>query len=576
MSLLDVRDLTVRYGADCVVDGLSFQLRAGEAVGLVGESGSGKSQTALALLGLLGRSANVEGSVRLAGRELIGASEADLNAVRACRIAMVFQDPARALNPYLRVGEQLRRILLAHGFGRPGDVDARVVDMLDRVGLPDARRQFNAWPHQLSGGMRQRVMIASALLAGPDIVVADEPTTALDVTVQAQILALLDEWRDDTSLLLITHDLGVVAGMCERTLVLERGVLVESGPTVSVFTSPSHEHTRLLLQAAAGIDDDRVPVATDGRPVLSAEDVGVSYELTRSQVLHADNGVDLTIREGETLAIVGESGSGKSSLARALLGLVPARSGELVFDGGVEDLQLVFQDPVGSLNPQMRVASIVAEPLRARANGMGAGEIRGRVAGILEQVGLGDEFLRRYPHELSGGQAQRVAIARALVLGPRVLVCDEAVAALGGTVRRQILELLRQIQQETGLSMLFITHDLAVVRSISHRVIVMYLGRVVEMADNHALFRDPQHPYTQALLAAVPVPDPRQATMPKTLPGEIPSPLSPPDGCVFNPRCEHARNDCREAEPRPVIVGRSKVACIRASDLAAARASVRR
>ncbi len=576
MSLLDVDSLTVHYGKACVVDKLSFQVQAGEAVGLVGESGSGKSQTALALLGLLGKSARVEGSVRLAGQELVGAGEAELNAVRARRIAMVFQDPSQSLNPYLRVGKQLRRILLAHGLARPDAVDARVVDMLDRVGLPDARRQFRAWPHQLSGGMRQRVMIASALLAEPDVLIADEPTTALDVTVQAQILALLDELRDDTSLLLITHDLGVVAGLCERTLVLERGVLVESGPTVGVFTSPAHEHTRALLRAATGIDHDDGPAATDSRRVLSAEDVGVSYELTRSQVLHAVSGVDLTVREGETLAIVGESGSGKSSLVRALLGLVPARTGEFVFDGSVDDLQLVFQDPVASLNPQMRVATIVAEPLRVRANGLDAAEVRDRVAGILEQVGLGPDFLQRYPHELSGGQAQRVAIARALVLRPKLLVCDEAVAALDGTVRMQILELLRQIQRETDLSILFITHDLSVVRSISHRVIVMYLGRIVEMADNDALFSDAQHPYTRALLAAVPVPDPRQARLPKTLPGEIPSPLSPPQGCVFNPRCEHARDDCRRETPRPALVGRSKVACIRASDLAAERASARR
>ena len=576
MSLLDVRDLTVVYGSTPVVDSLSFQVQAGEAVGLVGESGSGKSQTALALLGLLGKSARVGGSARLNGEELIGAGEAELNAIRARRIAMVFQDPAQALNPYLRVGDQLRRILLAHGLGRPDAVDARVIDMLDRVGLPDARRQFRAWPHQLSGGMRQRVMIASALLAEPDLLIADEPTTALDVTVQAQILALLDELRDDTSLLLITHDLGVVAGMCERVLVLERGALVESGSTLGVFTSPAHEHTRTLLRAARGTDHDDVPVASDSRPVLSAEDVGVAYELTRSQVLHAVSGVDLTLREGETLAIVGESGSGKSSLVRALLGLVPSRTGEFVFDGSVDDLQLVFQDPVASLNPQMRIASIVAEPLRVRGNGMPAAEIRDRVAGILREVGLGQEFLQRYPHELSGGQAQRVAIARALVLRPKLLVCDEAVAALDGTVRLQILELLRQIQRDTGLSILFITHDLAVVRSISHRVIVMYLGRIVEVADNDALFSDAQHPYTRALLAAVPVPDPRRARLPKTLPGEIPSPLSPPEGCAFNPRCEHAQDNCRREAPRPAIVGRSKVACIRASDLAAARASARR
>ena len=572
MSLLDVNALTIRYGDTCVVNDLSFALEPGEAVGLVGESGSGKSQTALALLGLLRRSASVEGSIRLAGRELVGASEKALNEVRARRIAMVFQDPGQALNPYLRIGEQLRRILLVHDPGNQGSADERVVDMLDRVGLPDAQRQFRAWPHELSGGMRQRVMIASALLAKPDVLVADEPTTALDVTVQAQILALLDELREDTSLLLITHDLGIVAGFCERMLVLQQGRLVEEGATLGVFASPAHQHTRSLLQATPRIDVDSAPEAPDSRPMLSAHGITVSYDLRGSDRLHAVSGVDLSVREGETLAIVGESGSGKSSLVRALLGLVPMQSGEFVFDGTSTDVQMVFQDPVASLNPQMRVRTIVAEPLRAGAAGLSREEIGERVVKTLQQVGLGRDHLWCYPHELSGGQAQRVAIARAIVLRPKLLVCDEAVAALDGTVRQQILELLQGIQRETGLSILFITHDLAVVRSISHRVLVMYLGRIVEMADNNALFNEPRHPYTRALLSAVPVPDPKQARPPKTLRGEIPSPLAPPPGCVFSPRCEHALQECRTDVPRPEVVGRSKVACIRASALAAAEA----
>lgn len=571
MSLLDVRDLSIRYGGDPVVSKVGFSVEAGEAIGLVGESGSGKTQTALAILGLLPKEANISGSVRFDDRELIGAGAAVLDSVRAQRIAMVFQDPAQALNPYVRIGKQLRRILTAHGIADRDEADRRVIRMLGRVGLPDPERQLGAYAHQLSGGMRQRVMIASALIAEPDLLIADEPTTALDVTVQAQILELLDELRDDTALIMITHDLGIVAGHCERTLVLEDGELVEEGSTLGVFSAPQHDHTRTLLRAAPRLDSTDVPGPVSGKALLSADGIAVAYREPGRGVLQAVREVDLVVRRGETLAVVGESGSGKSSLVRALLGLVPMNAGKVVFDGTERDRQLVFQDPAGSLNPQMRVETIVAEPLTVHAPELDRSERRERAVEILARVGLDEGYLDRYPHQLSGGQAQRVAIARALILKPELLVCDEAVAALDGSVREQILGLLRQVQQETGLAIIFISHDLAVVRSISHRVVVMYLGRAVEVADNETLFAHPRHPYTQALIDAVPVPDPTLARAPKLLQGEIGSAFTPPAGCGFNPRCEIAIEECRQAIPELRAVSGTKVACIRASESASGR-----
>jgi oligopeptide/dipeptide ABC transporter ATP-binding protein len=579
LSLLDVRGLTVRYGATAAVDGVSFALEKGESVGLVGESGSGKSQTALALMGLLPGHAVVAGSARFADKELLGRPERELDALRATRIAMVFQDPMQALNPFLTVGAQLRRIIEQHALAAPGGARARVIEMLDRVGLPDAARQYRAYPHELSGGMRQRVMIASALLGGPDLLIADEPTTALDVTVQAQILDLLEELRDETSLLLITHDLGIVAGRCERMLVLEKGRLVEQGPTRQVFAAPVHAHTRALLSAAPRLDDNDVPEPASGAAVLDIHSAKVGYRIGRGRSLAAVRGVGLSVRDGETVAVVGESGSGKSSLVRAALGLVPLQAGRVVLSGQElardvrnrdtttrRRLQLVFQDPGASLSPRMSVASIVAEPLRVHEPALSAADRRDRVTAILESTGLGPEYLNRYPHELSGGQAQRVAIARALILEPDVLVCDEAVAALDGTVRKQILGLLRERQRATGLAIVFIAHDLAVVRSISHRVLVMYLGEPVELAATRELFACPRHPYTQALLAAIPVPDPDRPGGRASVAGEVPSVLDPPPGCAFHPRCPRAIERCRAEAPAPRELAGTVVSCHRAEE----------
>jgi peptide/nickel transport system ATP-binding protein len=575
MSLLEVQGLSVRYGDTAVVADLSFVVDSNESVGLVGESGSGKTQTALAILGLTPRQATVTGSIKLGGTEIVGASDRALNRLRAERVGIVFQDPMQALNPYVPVGMQLRRILIEHGIASGHEADQRVMHMLDRVGLPDPERQFRAFVHQLSGGMRQRVMIASALIGEPDLLIADEPTTALDVTVQAQILALLERIRDDTTLLLITHDLAIVAGHCERMLVLEQGRLVEEGQTRKVFSAPAAAHTQELIKAAPSFATTTSPEAATGELLLDVADASVSYRERGSHgELHAVQGLSLQLRKGETVAVVGESGSGKSTLVRGVLGLIPMRAGRVTFCGkdisGLvqaratatrRDLQLVFQDPAGSLNPQMRVEPIVAEPLTVHEPKLDVDARRLRIVEALARVGLDERFLRRFPHELSGGQAQRVAIARALIVNPKVLVCDEAVAALDASVRRQILALLRKEQEQTGLSIIFISHDLAVVRSISHRVLVLYLGRLVELADGEALFERPLHPYTRALLDAVPVPDPMSPGGRLSVKGEVPSILEPPDGCAFHTRCRYADARCKVEPPKPRPIAGTKVAC---------------
>ena len=569
MSLLDVTGLTISYGDETVVDGVDLYVDRGESVGLVGESGSGKSQSALAILGLLPRRARVSGSIEFDGQPILGAGERELDRLRARRIAMVFQDPMQALNPYLRVGKQLEQVLLAHRLAVKGEARRRVIEMLAKVGLPDPERQFNAWPHELSGGMRQRAMIASALIAGPDLLIADEPTTALDVTVQAQILELLEEIRDDTALLLITHDLGIVASHCQHMIVLDEGRMVEQGPTTSVFSAPGSPHTQSLIDAAPRVDRGEPPAPVTTSAALSVGNAVVDYS-----DLRAVHDVSFAVRRGETLAIVGESGSGKSSLVRAVLGLVPLAAGRVVYSGEPlaaevqhrtlsqrRDLQLVFQDPTSALNPQMRVEALIAEPLVVHEPELDREARRARVVSMLDKVGLSDRLLGRFPHELSGGQAQRVAIARALILEPRVLVCDEAVAALDGSVREQVLAVLRDVQRETGLSIVFISHDLGVVRAISHRVLVMYMGRFVEMADAAELFAKPRHPYTQALLDSVPVPDPVAKPKRAPLRGEVSSLLHPPSGCVFHPRCPQAETTCGSKAPALRDIDGARVAC---------------
>jgi oligopeptide/dipeptide ABC transporter ATP-binding protein len=589
MSLLTVDKMTIDYPGDgeSVVADLSFTVGRGESLGIVGQSGSGKTQTALAIMGLLPRNARVGGSVRFAGTELLGAAPAVLNRIRARKIAMTFQDPMSALNPFVRIGNQLRRVLIEHDICSGETARIRTLEMLQQVGLPDPERQYRAYPHELSGGMRQRAMIGAALLGKPDVLLADEPTTALDVTVQAQILKLLRELRavSDTSLVLITHDLGVVAGNCERMIVMEKGRMLEEGTTREVFSAPQHDSTARLLEAAPRIDAPVcvTPLASDAAEVLQVMNLAVSFRERRAGAnkrLNAVQPTSLTLRAGETIAIVGESGSGKTSFAKAVLGLVAPQSGSVSLLGTAlaatvqarpnetrRQLQMVFQDPLESLNPAMRIADIIAEPMRIHEPRQDRAGRRQAVADALQRVGLHAGLHDRYPHELSGGQAQRVAIARALVLRPRLLICDEAVAALDGTVQHEILQLLQAEQARSGLSLIFITHDLAVVRQISHRVLVMYLGQVCEIADNSALFARPRHPYTKALLCAVPVADPAAACSELRLAGEVASIISPPGGCPFNPRCEHAIAICAERKPDMTPHATGVVACHRADEL---------
>lgn len=511
---------------DPAVQDLSFAIENAESVGIVGESGAGKSQTALAIMGLLPSNAKVTGSIILSGKEVVGAKSAALRALRAHKVSMIFQDPATALNPYVRIGDQLKRILLEHRLVPRRLVRKRCVEMLDRMGLPDPQLQYHAYPHELSGGMRQRALIAAALIGEPDLIIADEATTALDVTVQAQILTLLQELRHEfsTSLLMISHDLAVIAQNCERLLVMDDGRLIEEGRCSDVFAKPAHAHTQKLLAAVSRIDAAPPgPRATSetGPPVLATKHLGVSFKAGRRRGrvdLVAVQPLDFTIQAGESVAIVGESGSGKTSFARAIAGLIPHARGSVVFLGSTlprrvearprkvrRQLQMVFQEPLSSLNPAMRVDRIVAEPLAVHTPQASTAEAKTRVNEMLRKVGLDSSLSHRYPHELSGGQAQRVAIARALILEPALLICDEALSALDGTVRREIISLLKSEQARSKLSLVIITHDLGVVREICERVIVMHEGEVCEEGSNEQIFAAAQHPYTQSLLAAVPV-----------------------------------------------------------------------
>ena len=588
MSLLDVKGLTISYAgaSEPAVDRLDLSIDAGDSLGLVGESGSGKTQTALAIMGLLAAQARVEGQVLFDGVTLSGRTQVFLNRFRARRLAMVFQDPQQALNPYLTIGDQLKRVLLEHRVVDANAARSRALELLRRVRLPDAARQYRSYPHQLSGGMRQRAMIALALCCEPELLIADEPTTALDVTVQAQVLSLLKDLRAQTgiALLLITHDLGVVAENCERILVMRRGRLLEEGSTRSVFRTPRHRRTRQMLAAAVRLDHapPEKPPDTSG-PILEVDRLNIRFRdapagLKRRLRRGVVRNFSFSLAPCETLGIVGESGCGKTSLARSIVGLIAADSGSVslcgerladsVSDRSLADrrrLQMVFQDPVASLSPAMRVGSIIAEPVALHEPHLGRRERRDRVASAMSRAGLDRALLERYPHELSGGQAQRVAISRALVLQPKVLICDEAVAALDGTVRRAILDLLATEQRRSGLSLVFITHDLAVVRQISHRVLVMYMGEIAELADNETLFARPRHPYTRALLNAVPQADPERVPEIVPIKGEVTG--ERPPGCPFHPRCAYAVARCRDEMPLQRRVDGVEVACHRAEEL---------
>jgi peptide/nickel transport system ATP-binding protein len=664
--LIEIQDLNVQFvtshGTVRAVEDLSYSVYPGEMVAIVGESGSGKSVSALAIMQLLppGTARIPKGSVRFDGRELLQLSDEEMRRIRGREIAMIFQEPMTSLNPVLRIGLQIMEPLTIHLGMDDAAARARAIELLTLVGITDPESRLNQYPHQLSGGMRQRVMIAIGLSCNPKLLIADEPTTALDVTIQAQILELMKDLsrRLDIAVIIITHNLGIVARYANRVNVMYAARLVESGTAEQVFGRPLHPYARGLLTAvprldrgraaklstidgappnllappsgcrfrprcrfaiekcladpplevgepghlaachrvseiealdpplarAAGISKPGVEGQHDGSMILDIRHAKKYFPvrmgfLRKAKLVRAVDDVTIDIRAGETLGLVGESGCGKSTLGRLVLRLDDPTGGEIRFEdvdiAGLDreamiavrkKMQVIFQDPYSSLNPRMTVGQIIAEPIRVHAI-LPKSQIADRVAELLQVVGLFPYMALRYPHELSGGQRQRVGIARALAVNPRVIVCDEAVSALDVSIQGQVINLLEDLQQKLGLTYLFIAHDLAVVRHISTKVAVMYLGRIVEYASADELFANPKHPYTRALLAAAPVPDPViERTRPRTIiKGELPSPLNPPKGCVFHPRCPLATEECRKAVPaeRELAPGHL-VACIHA------------
>ncbi|MGW0903715.1 dipeptide ABC transporter ATP-binding protein [Streptomyces sp. NPDC002853] len=520
-SLVQVSDLVVDFGETRAVDRLSFTLEKGAALGLVGESGSGKSTVASALLGLhRGTGANVGGEVLVGGVDVRKASDDELRRLRGGKAAMVFQDPLSSLDPYYAVGDQIAEVYRVHAGASRRAARARAVDVLDRVGIPDAVRRARSRPHEFSGGMRQRALIAMALACEPELLIADEPTTALDVTVQAQILDLLHALRAETGmgLLLVTHDVGVAAESVDDVLVMRYGRAVERGPVREVLGAPADAYTKELLGAVPRVDSPRAPKArAQGDVVLEAVDLRKEFGRGKHASAAVD-GVSLTVRRGETLGIVGESGSGKTTLGRMLVGLLEPSAGNIrhadgkATGGGTRaGVQMVFQDPVASLNPRRGIGESIADPLRAR--GERDAVVRARVSDLMERVGLDPAYYGRYPHEFSGGQRQRVGIARALAAEPRVIVCDEPVSALDVTTQAQVTALLAELQREHGLALVFIAHDLAVVRQVSDRVAVMRHGRIVEQGSVGEVYGAPRQAYTKQLLAAVPALDPEAAAL---------------------------------------------------------------
>ncbi|HEX6444658.1 MAG TPA: ABC transporter ATP-binding protein [Streptosporangiales bacterium] len=651
MALLEVRNLSTRFrtaaGDVRAVEDVSFDVDRGETLCLVGESGSGKSVTALSMLRLLQSppAYHAGGEIVFDGRDLLQANESTMRRVRGGDISMIFQEPLTSLNPVMRVGRQIVEAIRTHQHVSRAEAAGRAVELLTDVGIPDPERRLREYPHQFSGGMRQRVMIAMALACTPKLLIADEPTTALDTTVQAQILDLLRglQAKYGTAILLITHDMGVVAQMAHRVAVMYAGRIVEQGTTDEIFTDPLMPYTWSLLRSVPRLDDagkrlfsisgtppgglrippgcpfhPRCPVATDecaeGVPPLrertpghlaacirEADEFRAARERLAAQVAPAEpgaprrddagtllalrdlhkvytvngsglakrrvkavNGVDLDVRPGETLGIVGESGCGKSTLAQLVVRLVDPTAGTATYDGRDlahlrggdlrrqrKDIQMVFQDPFASLDPRLRVRDILAEPLTSHRYD---GVVPDRVGELLSLVGLDPRDAHKFPHEFSGGQRQRIAIARAIANNPRLVVLDEPVSALDVSVRAQVLNLLRDLQHEFGLTYVLITHDLAVVRSVCTRVAVMYLGQVVELAPTEQLFAHRRHPYTGALLSAIPIPDPAvERTRERVLlRGDVPSPANLPSGCLFHTRCPRAQDRCRHEQPELV------------------------
>jgi peptide/nickel transport system ATP-binding protein len=583
-------------GAVCAAQDVSLSVARGECLGVVGESGAGKSVSFLALLGLLPPNARVAGSARFCGTQLLGLNPRALDRIRGAAIGMVFQDPMTSLTPHLRVGEQIAEVVVRHRGVSWAVARARGLELLTRVQVTDPARRLQQYPHELSGGMRQRVMIAIALACEPELLIADEPTTSLDVTIQAQILALLAQLKREQgmAMVLITHDLGAVAGVADRVAVMRGGRVIETGPVAAILKSPREPYTQALVQSAPRLDPQAAsPSKLPGAPrhagvALALTDVSVEFAVGgrwfgRAERLRALERITFELQAGESLGVVGESGCGKSTLARAALQLLTPTSGRVVWMGAAlaelpagelralrQDLQIIFQDPLGSLDPRLKVGEIVAEPLAVHARDLTAAARASEAAAALLRVGLPARLTDRYPHELSGGECQRVGIARAMILKPRLLVCDEPVSALDTPTQQQIVALLSRLQRESGLSLVFVSHNLALVQRLCERVLVLYLGRMMELAPAQALYARPLHPYTRELLSAVPIPDPelQPARLTRVLPGEPPSPLTPPSGCIYRTRCPHALPRCEQQVPAWELADAARgVACHRWREL---------
>ena len=655
-------DIEIRNGVVRALSGVDLHVNPGETLGIVGESGSGKTMTALSLMGLLPQGGKVSsGSIILDGQDLTQLPLKDKRKLRGTKVGMIFQDPLTSLNPTMKIGLQVCEPLRVHEKLSKREALARAVEILKRVGMPRPEVVINNYPHQLSGGMRQRVMIAMALVCKPRILIADEPTTALDVTTQMQILDLIDELRDEYKMgvILITHDLGVVAGHTDRVAVMYAGRIVETAPTKTLFTEPKHRYTSSLMAAlperalAAGtklfsipgappsltnlpvgcrfaarclwatdecragypdlsgddshtfscfhpvqegdespavlqakLDSGNAEDAVDAAPQISSEilldvkEASREYESAGSGFFKRDKGVvsavdrvSISVKKGETYGLVGESGCGKSTVGRLIAGLEPPSGGAIELDGRDlaklkgrdavrihRDVQMMFQDSYAAMDPRMRIDQILAEPMSIQKTG-NARQIAERIMEILEQVGLTEEILDRYPHEFSGGQLQRIGFARSLTLAPDLIVADEPVSALDVSVQAQVLNLMKDLQQELGLSYLFISHDLAVVQYMADRIGVMYLGRIVEEGPAHEVVKNPKHPYTKALIDSIPVPDPefKHDESAIKLTGEPPSAVNPPEGCRFRPRCPFAGEECKV---QPMLTDEThRVAC---------------
>ena len=577
-TVLSVQNLATSFTVDgrwkSVVRDLSFEVRAGETVAIVGESGSGKSVTSLSIMRLLdSRSSRIEGKVLLCGRDILEISEKEMRTVRGNDMAMIFQEPMTSLNPVFTIGRQISEVLTRHKSMNKAQARAETIRLLEKVRIPNAQTRFDEYPHQFSGGMRQRVMIAMALASRPKLLIADEPTTALDVTIQGQILDLIKQLQDEEGMavLFITHDMGVVAEIADRTIVMFRGDQVETGETANVFHRGQHPYTRALLAAVPKLgsmeghewplrfprvdmasgeisDAKEVPntVETGMTPVLSVKNLVTRCDI-RSGIhgratgtVHAVENVSFDLFQGETVSLVGESGCGKSTTGRSIPRLVEPRDGQITLDGFDvlkldpvalrnmrRSVQMIFQDPFSSLNPRMTVGYAVAEPM-IKHKIASSSQAKQMAADLLKRVGLSASMMDRYPHEFSGGQRQRIAIARALALNPKVIIADESVSALDVSIKAQVCNLLLDLQEQFKIAFLFISHDMAVVERVSHRVAVMYLGEIVEIGPRASIFANPQHPYTKKLMAAVPVPDPaRRGLRRNAAIDELKSPIRP-------------------------------------------------